>query len=148
MTTFANWCLLRGVPDMPAAPADVAQFVTDCAPLGIDKVWELVKEISWLHRTNGVADPTAGGPAASAVNEISKIDPPRSWTKDEKLRFYVLPYDLQMVVNRRTEETEKQMRRAQNVAAEARNEAVEALRKFNARSKRKKPNGVHQNLAA
>ena len=82
-----------------------------------------------------------GGPVASAVNSISKLDPPRSWAKDEKLRFYALPYDLQLVVNRRIAQAETEMRRAQNEAAEAR-------QKLNAAPKRKKANGIQQDAAA
>jgi|SRR5581483_6756845 len=120
MSAFDNWCLLRGVSSLPATPADVAQFVKDCEPLGIEKVWELVQEISGPHHAGGFADPTAGGPVSAAINTISKLVPPRSWSKEEKLRFYSLPYDLQLTVIRRTAQTEKEMRRAQNEAAEAR----------------------------
>lgn len=136
MTTFANWCLLRGIPEVPAAPGDVAQFVADCAPLGIAKVWELVGEISQLHYTRGLADPTAGGPVASAINSLSGLEPPRSFSKEEKLRFHSLPYDLQLAVNRRITQTETAMRRAQSEAGDLRNEL------------KKVKNGIPENAAA
>ena len=114
MTTFENWCGLRGVPSLPATPADVARFITDCAPLGIEKLWPIVQEISRAHYLVGLADPTLGGWAAQAVSDIAKIDPPRSWPKDQKARFLQLPYDLQLYVCKREEQREKEIRRAQN----------------------------------
>jgi hypothetical protein len=136
MTTFANWCLLRGVPDLPAAPADVAQFVADCAPLGVDIVWALVQEISSLHCGRGLADPTLGGPVASAINTISGLEPPRSWRKEEKLRFHALPYDLQTTVLRRDEERERARARLMSEADRLRNELAEVK------------NGIPENAAA
>ena len=43
---FARWCELNGASWCPAAPADVAKFVTDCASLGIERLWPAVQEIS------------------------------------------------------------------------------------------------------
>lgn len=122
MTTFANWCLLRGIKEAPAAPADVAQFVEDCAPLGIDLVWTLVQEISRLHYTRGFADPTLSGPVASAVNTISKLEPPHSWNKAEKLRFYAMPYDLQLTARRRDMEYKRELARRMSEIDRLRNE--------------------------
>jgi hypothetical protein len=43
-----------------------------------------------------LADPTLSEAVTRAMNEISQIDPPRSWPKREKERFLRLPYDLQV----------------------------------------------------
>jgi hypothetical protein len=118
--TFENWCALHRVQPLPAAPADVAKFITDCAPLGIEKIWPLVVEISQAHSLTGLADPTLGGAAAGAVNEIAAIDPPRSWTKTSRFRFLSLPYDLQVFVVQREAERDTAVRRAQNSGAEKR----------------------------
>jgi hypothetical protein len=117
---FARWCELNGVSSCPAAPAAVAKFVADCASLGIERLWPAVQEISKAHMALGLADPTLGGVAAAAINEIAAIAPPRSWPDDRKQRFESLPYDLQVYVAAHEQQREKALRRAQNEAASAR----------------------------
>jgi hypothetical protein len=117
---FARWCELSGISSCPAAPAAVAKFVADCASLGIDRLWPAVQEISKAHVALGLADPTLGGAAGSAINDVAGISPPRSWPDDRKQRFQSLPYDLQIYVAAHEEQREKALRRAQNEAAAAR----------------------------
>ncbi len=117
---FARWCELNGASFCPASPAEVAKFVTDCASLGIERLWQAVQDISRLHVSLGLADPTLGGPAAAAISDVAAIDPPRSWPGDRKQRFKSLPYDLQVYVADHEARREKAVRRAQNEAAIAR----------------------------
>jgi hypothetical protein len=117
---FVKWCQLNGASSCPAAPMDVARFVSDCAPLGIERLWPAVQEISRLHASLGLADPTLGGIAAAAISDLAGIDPPRSWPADRKQRFKSLPYDLQVYVTAHEAQREKALRRAQNEAALAR----------------------------
>jgi hypothetical protein len=114
---FARWCELNGVSPCPAAPAAVAKFVTDCAALGIERLWPAVQEVSNSHVALGLADPTLGGVAAAAIGGIAGIVPPRSWPDDLKQRFQSLPYDLQTHVAAHEVQREKVLRRAQNEAA-------------------------------
>jgi hypothetical protein len=51
---FAKWCELNGISFCPAAPADVARFVSDCASLGIERLWPAVQKISKLHVSLGL----------------------------------------------------------------------------------------------
>ena len=115
--TFVRWCALRGVTPCPAVPDAVARFVADCASLGIERLWPAVQEISKMHVSAGLADPTLGGPVASAIAQISGIEPPRSWPDDRKRRFRLLPYDLQIFVAAHETRRDKALRRAQNAAA-------------------------------
>ena len=117
---FAKWCELNGVCFCPAVPADVARFVRDCAPLGIERLWPAVQEIAASHAALGLADPTLGGAAAAAINDLADIAPPRSWPGDRKQRFRSLPYDLQVYVAGHEAQREKILRRAQNEVAIAR----------------------------
>lgn len=114
---FTKWCELNGLSPCPAAPADVARFVADCAALGIERLWPAVQDISRLHVSIGLADPTLGGVVAAAISDIGGIHPPRSWPDDRKLRFKSLPYDLQVYVAAHESQREKALRRAQNEAA-------------------------------
>ncbi len=117
---FARWCELNGTSFCPAAPATVAAFVRDCAALGIERLWPAVQDISRLHGSLGLADPTLGGVATAAISDVANILPPRSWPDDHKLRFRSLPYDLQVYVADRESRRDKALRRAQNDAAAAR----------------------------
>jgi hypothetical protein len=114
---FARWCELNGATFCPATPATVARFVRDCGALGIERLWPAVQEISRLHASLGLADPTLGGAAADAISEFAAISPPRSWPDDCKQRFKSLPYDLQVYVAAHEARREKALRRAQNDAA-------------------------------
>lgn len=117
---FVKWCELNSVEPRPAAPAIVARFVADCAPLGIERLWPAVQEISRLHVDVGLADPTLGGLAAAAISDLARIDPPRCWPTERKQHFKSLPYDLQVYVATHELQREKALRRAQNEAASAR----------------------------
>jgi hypothetical protein len=114
---FARWCELNGLSSCPAAPASVAKFVADCASLGIERLWPAVQEISRMHTSLGLADPTLGGATAAAINQVAGIVAPRSWPDDRKHRFERLPYDLQVYVAAHEQQREKALRRAQNDAA-------------------------------
>ncbi|MBR0756611.1 hypothetical protein JQ604_30915 [Bradyrhizobium jicamae] len=117
---FVRWCELRALSPFPAAPATVARFVADGAPIGIARLWPAVQEISRLHSSVGLADPTLGAAINSAISDIAGIDPPRSWPDDQKRRFRLLPYDMQAFVAAHDMRREKALRRAQNEAAAAR----------------------------
>lgn len=125
---FVKWCELNGVEPRPAAPSDVARFIVDCAPLGIERLWPAVQEISRLHVDAGLADPTLGGAVAAAISDLAKIDPPRSWPADHKRRFKSLPYDLQAYVAAHELQRENALRRAQNEAATARRSLAGGLK--------------------
>lgn len=114
---FVRWCELHGAEPCPAAPATVARFVTDYASLGIERLWPAVQDISKLHSSAGLADPTLAGPAAAAIARIARIEPPRSWPDDRKRRFWSLPYDLQTFIATHEVRRDKALRRAQNEAA-------------------------------
>jgi hypothetical protein len=119
---FVRWCELNGLSPCPAAPAHVVRFVADCAPLGIELLWPAIQDISRLHASVGLADPTLGGPVAEAISGLAGVDLPRSWPADHKQRFDSLPYDLQVYVASHEAQREKVLRRAQNEAARARQE--------------------------
>src|SRR4051794_35215905 len=117
---FARWGELSVASVCPAAPAVVARCVAGCAALGIARLWPAVQELSRLHMSGGLGDPTLGGDVATAISDVAQIDPPRSWPVDQKQRFKSLPYDVQVFVAAHEKQREKALRRAQNDAAAAR----------------------------
>ena len=97
-------------------------------PLGIERLWPAIQEISRLHASVGLADPTLGGVVAATISDLAGIDPPRSWPADHKQRFKSLPYDLQVYVAAHELQREKALRRAQNEAASARQKLAACLK--------------------
>ena len=61
-----------------------------------------------------------GETATTEPTEESPIEPPRSWTKEEKETFKSYPRDLQETLSRREQERETNLRRGQNELAEQR----------------------------
>jgi hypothetical protein len=117
---FARWCELNGASFCPAAPQMLARFVRDCSSLGIERLWAGVQDVSKLHGSLGLADPTLGGPVTDAISEVAGVIPPRSWPDQYKLRFKSLPYDIQRFIAAHEAQREKALRRAQNEAAAVR----------------------------
>jgi hypothetical protein len=116
---FVKWCELNNLAPCPATPSSVARFVDDCASLGVDRLWSAVQEISRMHASLGLADPTLGGPAADAMSAVAAVPPPRSWPGPFKERFRALPYDIQAYLVAHETQRERALRRAQNEAASA-----------------------------
>jgi len=116
---FVKWCELNNVVACPAAPSSVARFVADCASLGMDRLWPAVQDVSRMHASLGLADPTLGGPAADAMSAVAAVPPPRSWPGQFKERFRSLPYDVQAYLAVHETQRERALRRAQNEAAAA-----------------------------
>jgi hypothetical protein len=72
-------------------------------------------------------DPGETEPQETEPAELPTIEPPRSWTKEEKAEFATYPRDAQEKIARREQERERAIRSSQNEAAEAR-KAAEAER--------------------
>jgi hypothetical protein len=70
------------------------------------------------------AAPSEDAEVAEPADEPS-IEPPRSWTKEAKERWSALPRETQEYLSNREQERDREVRRSQNEAAEAR-KAVEA----------------------
>lgn len=124
---FERWCILNGHKPFGVSPAIVAQFVDDIAPMGIEQVWPAVQEVARMHTAHGLPDPTQSKDVAAAINAIAKIDPPRSWPAEEKLRFLTLPYDIQLIISKREADRDKQIRHMQNELAQLKKEHTNGL---------------------
>jgi hypothetical protein len=111
MNLFERWCVLNGHKPFGAAPETVARFVSDIAPMGIAAVWDAVQEVSRVHYMHGLASPCDGGPVAAAVNDIAKIDPPRSWPAEDELRFLTLPYPTQAYLAKREAQRDEEIKK-------------------------------------
>jgi len=129
MQMFEKWCALRGEKAIPASPTIIARFIADVAPMGIDRVWPAVLEISRAHYIIGLPDSTQSFPVASAINELSKLAPPHSWPAAEKLRFMTLPYDIQLVISKREADRDREVKRMHSEFAKLEKESKDAANK-------------------
>ena len=112
---LAAWRHKRANPDEGAAPdagasEPAAGAQTDTAPKADDAAPQTTE-------APGEATETPVDPAAE---ELSPIDPPRSWTADDKEIFKTLPRETQQKLADRDRARETEFRRGQNEAAELR----------------------------
>jgi hypothetical protein len=78
--------------------------------------------------------PSGETQATDPEGNLPSIEPPRSWTKEEKERFKSLPRELQAYLSEREQERDRDVRRRQNEAAEER-KAAQAEREAVARAR-------------
>jgi hypothetical protein len=122
MNLFERYCALHGHQPFGASPAVVAQFVADIAPMGIAAVWEALRDVSRMHYTHGFPDPTLGPMVATALNNIVRVDFPRSWPKELRERFEMLPHEIRHWLATRQTADDALIRKLQNELAQLKKE--------------------------
>lgn len=120
---FMEWCDLEGERACPATPAAVARFVAAAVNLGVDEVSRIIAAIAAWHDDLGFANPTATKAVNAALEDLAPITRPRSWPKLHEQMFNGLPYVLRLYVVQHDAQRETTVRRAQNAAAQSREEA-------------------------
>ena len=94
LAPFINWCANANVRHAPAAPGICAAFILNQARVGIapERIAAEARAIELLHDHYGLANPIQTRAARWALDRVlPSIEPPRSWTKDEKQQFADLP---------------------------------------------------------
>ena len=115
---FVQWCGRHSVRACAAKPTTVAAWVLDHAGLGADSVMETLAAIETLHNYHGLSLPTKSAVVCKALESAFKAEPPRSWPAADKLLFATLPEAIKQTIGRRERDRERELRRAQNIAAE------------------------------
>jgi hypothetical protein len=118
LAPFVQWCSSVGVRHLPAAPATCAMFIMSQAKVGIapERIAAEAQAIELLHDQCGLANPMQTRAARWALE--LKIEPPRSWPKEEKAMFAHLPVQIRNIITARENDRERALRRAQNSYAE------------------------------
>jgi hypothetical protein len=127
MNLFERWCVINNHQTFGASPAIVTKFVNDISPMGIAAVWDAVQEVSRMHYVHGLSSPFDGGQVAAAINELAGIPPPRSWPRDEQNRFKTLPYDIQLIISKREQDRDNQVRTMQHEFARLKKETENGI---------------------
>jgi hypothetical protein len=145
LVPFLNWCEGMQVRHAPAAPSSVATFVREFNWRGPKILLPTLRAIEAVHDFFGAANPVATEAVKSAVAEmfnddladliVTPKDAPRSWPKNEKILFSVLPKELQAIIGRRENERDQAVRSAQNEVSNLRNELTRLKLKDSADTK-------------
>lgn len=126
ISAFAAWCEMMNVRSCPARPAVLAGFIVDLsATLPSADLVKAAADIADWHLLFGLANPSATPIVIAALDEIAKVEPPRSWPKEQRHRFRALPHDLQVYIARREKERDRVVRRAQNAASHDKRKRIE-----------------------
>jgi hypothetical protein len=118
--TFAKFCSENGVPNCPAKPNTVALFIRSLPEANVLPTCEAIQA---CHDYYGLASPIASASVRAELERTLKIVPPRSWPRAEQLAFSQLPVEIRAVIARREIQRETELRRCQNLAAEAKKQA-------------------------
>jgi hypothetical protein len=126
---FAGWCKGLGVRALPARPHTVAAFIRS-AGLASDRTMAILASIEAVHDHASAANPVATAAVKSELHRILPIaaaaDPPRSWTREEKCLFGLIPAGMKQIIWKHQRAQELWFPRAQNKVAELRRQLATA----------------------
>jgi hypothetical protein len=99
----------------------VQTFILNQAKVGVapERIAAEAQAIELLHDQCGLANPMQTRAARFALEQVLKIEPPRSWPKEEKAMFAHLPVQIRHIITARENDRERALRRAQNSYADA-----------------------------
>jgi hypothetical protein len=120
LAVFGKWCEAKSVRQCAAKPKTVAAFVLDQHGLGatVQHILAMLEAIEVLHDSyHGLSNPTRTAVVRAALDQIVRVDPPRSWPKEQKAEFCRLPPDIRYIIAKRENERQRELRRLQNEAA-------------------------------
>ena len=120
LAPFAEWCASKATRVCPSSPLVVAAFVDQLSFKGEQFILETLRAIELLHDHFGYANPVATAKVREAVARIVEVDPPRSWSKEEKELFRTVSPSVQATIARRERDRDRALRQAQNALAEER----------------------------
>jgi hypothetical protein len=129
LVPFVQWCGSVGARHLPAAPTTCAMFILNQAKVGVapERIAAEAQAIEHLHDHYNQANPLQTRAARFALEQVLKIEAPRSWPKEEKAMFMHLPVQIRHIVSRREADRERTLRNGQNRYAAAMKE-LEAQR--------------------
>jgi hypothetical protein len=143
LSRWASWCEAAGVRRCPAKSWVVARWITINKNSSPGSIVAMLDAVERLHFLNSLASPVRGPIVARAMEQIfPEIEPPRSWTRQEKDGFATLDPLTQNAISRRMKECEHEIRRLQNSIADERKRLTNgAEKKSVAQTKEELQNG-------
>jgi hypothetical protein len=119
LDAFNKWAIARQARRCPAKPATVALFALEQADLGVppQQILAQLDAIEKLHDKWTLPNPVRTAIAQAALETIIKVDPPRSWPREDKVRFAQLDPDIGQVIAEREALRDRALRKLQNEKA-------------------------------
>lgn len=117
---FSAWCEQKSARALPAKPWVVATYILETAGMGVpsDQVLAVLKSGQLVHDKNNLNSPVYTTPALKALDAIVKVEPPRSFSQDEKADWHLVPPTIRDAISRVDQARNKELRRLQNETAE------------------------------
>jgi hypothetical protein len=119
---FATWTASRGVRKCPARPATCAAYCLAQQDMGasVQAILAMLAAVQAIHDHHNLPNPVRTAIVRAALGMIIKVDPPRSWPKEDKVLFAQLDPDVRQIISERESLRDREIRRLQNAAAEVR----------------------------
>jgi len=116
LVVFIAYCKSNNVRHCPARPATCAAFARAEAANGRDPqgIVSLLGAVELLHNYHGLSNPTKTAVVAAALDQIIKIEPPRSWNESDRALWFRLDPEARDIIARHEAERSKALRQAQN----------------------------------
>jgi hypothetical protein len=121
LDAFNKWAISKQARRCPAKPATVALWALERADMGVpaQQILAQLDAIEQLHDKWSLSNPVRTAIVRAALEQIIKIDPPRGWSRTERVEFALLPPDVRAIIVDKERLRDKALRRLQNEAAEA-----------------------------
>ena len=118
---FNRWAIARQARRCPAKPTTVALFALEQADMGVpaQQILAQLDAIEKLHERWSLSNPVRTAIVRAALETIIRVDPPRGWSRTERVEFASLPPDVREIIVNKERLRDKAVRMAQNYAAEA-----------------------------
>ena len=114
---FEKWCTINGQHPLPTSPNVLAAFIADHGGLDTPTLYAEVTAIDEAHEMLGYCPPGRSTIATAAFNQLHPVDPPRSWSVDDRHLFALLPWGVQTILVRREAERDRALNRLQSETA-------------------------------
>jgi hypothetical protein len=120
LTPFIAWCQGLGVRPVPARPTTIASYLQYTFDLGItlERTLEVLAAIEAMHDCVGASNPVQTAVVSNLLETVLKLEPPRSWKREEQQAWALLPPMVRQAISRREANREKEIRRLQNKTAD------------------------------
>jgi hypothetical protein len=113
---FNRWAIRYSARRCPAKPTTVALFALEQADLGVpaQQILAQLDAIEKLHDKWSLSNPVRTAIVRAALETIIKVDPPRSWPREDKVRFAQLDPDIRQIIETRERQRDVALRKLQN----------------------------------
>jgi hypothetical protein len=119
---FSKWCAVKQCRRLPAKPTTIAAYVLEQDALGhpAQQIISVLDAIALAHDHHSLPNPTQTAIVSAALDQVVKVEPPRSWRPEERAEWSRVPPGIRHAIARRESDRDKALRQAQNKLADER----------------------------